>query len=88
MRTWARGLRTTRTRTVLEYHVERWTSGFWAVPPRRAISVAVAAAGRELHPLDGETWGSKLRRTRKALRDAGRRKKEHDAELSNRSQSG
>ena len=81
LRTWARGLRTTRSRTVLEYHVERWTSGFWAVPPRRAIAVAGSTARRELRPLEGETWGTKLSRSGRALRDAGRRKREHDDAL-------
>jgi hypothetical protein len=81
VRTWARGLRQARGRTVLEHHTERWTSGFWAIPPRRALDESLRVARRELRPEGDEPWSRKLRRAATAVRDAGRRKSDHDERL-------
>lgn len=80
--TWARGLRRVRSRTVLEYHLERWTSCFWAIPPRRALGETLSVVRRELRPEADEGWSRKLRRTVAATRDARRRKRDHDERLS------
>lgn len=64
---WARNLESVRDRTVLETHVRRLLSPFWALP----LSEATRASGRALldivRPAPSETWTNKLARSRKAL---------------------
>jgi hypothetical protein len=70
LRTWARHLPAVRGRTVLESHLERWLSSFWAVPAWRALGEAGGVIVRELRPARGETVAAKLSRTRLAMRNA------------------
>jgi hypothetical protein len=48
---WARHLVSARERTVLENHLERWLSPFWALPTRHAIPMSLRAIQAELIPL-------------------------------------
>lgn len=75
---WGRNLRPLRGRTVVEHHLERWTSPFSALPPRPASAAVAGAIARDLRPEPGESWGAKGRRACRALRDARRRKTHHD----------
>lgn len=81
VRTWARNLPSVRERTVLEVHVGRCLAGFSGGGP----ATGLRALGRELaadaRPLEGETWGAKLRRARRAVRNARVSKSRHDADL-------
>jgi len=70
LRTWARDIRDVRDRSVLENHVRRVVSTFWALPPHRAVGAAGRALVSEVSPAPGDSWGTKLRRTRRALRNA------------------
>lgn len=70
LRTWARHLPAVRDRTVLESHLERWLSMFWALPARKALRGVGDVLVRELRPATGETLGAKLSRTRLAMRNA------------------
>jgi len=81
LRTWARNLRTGRERTVLEAHIGWWLAGFSAVDVRRGLEVMKTQIASNLVPAEGETWGAKLRRTRRALRNARATKSHYDAEL-------
>jgi hypothetical protein len=67
LRTWARDLRQVRDRTVLEDHVRRLMSTFWALPPHRALVATGVALAREVTPAPDETWANKLSRAREAL---------------------
>ncbi len=80
LRTWARNLRSARGRTVLEYHVERWSSAFWAMSPHPAAAAASRAVVRDLRPRSAESWRAKARRAVKGARSARRRKLHHDAD--------
>jgi Uncharacterised nucleotidyltransferase len=80
LRTWARHLRTARGRTVLEYHVQRWSSGFWAMAPRPATAVGLRALLDDLRPDDGESWRAKARRSGRSMWAASRRKVHHDVD--------
>jgi hypothetical protein len=70
LRTWARHLPAVRDRTVLETHLERWLSGFWAWPAGRAATRLGSTLVRELVPSRGETMRAKAARTRLAARNA------------------
>jgi hypothetical protein len=85
LRLWAQNLETARERTVLENHLQRWFSDFWIMPPHRAIERVPATLAGELFPEGGEGWRSKLSRSRRAIRNATRRRSEHDDELARRS---
>jgi hypothetical protein len=81
LRLWARNLREVRERTVAETHAGRWLSPFSAlapVPAARASAIELAASVR---PKSDETWGTKLRRTRRALRNALAAKSAHDSSI-------
>jgi hypothetical protein len=78
LRTWARNLDAVRERTVLESHLERWLGACWALPPRRALQRTAQALAAQLQPEPDETWSRKIRRTRRALRDAFVRVSDHD----------
>jgi hypothetical protein len=78
LRLWARNLESVRDRTVLEAHLERWLSGFWALPPGPALASLRSTVARELTPAKGESWWTKATRTRRAVGNAfvGRRRHE------------
>ncbi len=76
--TWARGLRGARDATVLENHLGRWTSPFWARPPRAALTDVGRVAATDLRPREGEGWGLKARRTLLVARNLGRAQPQHD----------
>ena len=78
---WARHLNAVREQTVLEAHVQSWLCAMWVLPYGRAISTAATAFGADLVPQEGETWGSKLSRTRASLANAFVRKSQHDEAL-------
>ena len=61
-RLWARNLGTARERTVLESHVERLTSDFWARRPSESLRRLPANVLRALRPEEAEPWSAKLRR--------------------------
>jgi len=81
VRTWARNVANVRERTVLEHHMQRWLSNFWILPRRRAALTLPTILLQEVRPAPHETWGEKLRRTARALRNASRRRSEHEDEL-------
>jgi hypothetical protein len=81
VRTWARNLPVVRERTVLEIHVGRWLGGFSAVGPLRGVRVLVEEVGKDLRPAIGETWGQKLARVPRAVRDAFVTRSRHDRRL-------
>jgi Uncharacterised nucleotidyltransferase len=87
-RVWARHLAQVRERTVLESHLQRWLAGLWAVPRRQALGNFRRAVANDLRPGGDETWGAKLGRTRRALRNAFLRKSHHDHALTAPSEGG
>lgn len=80
VRVWARNLEKVRERTVLENHLERWLSDFWALPAPDAMSALGSTLAREIRPAPGESWGAKLSRSARAVRNALVRRSEHDLE--------
>jgi hypothetical protein len=78
VRVWARNVSLVRERTVLENHLERWLSDFSIMPFGRAASTLPATLRVELAPEGDESWGEKLARSKRALRNAFRRRSEHD----------
>jgi hypothetical protein len=80
LRGWARNLAEARERTVLEQHSARWRCWFDALPPRLAVRAALDEVRQDVTPDTGETWSDKLRRTRRALRNAFVRRSRHDSE--------
>ncbi|HXV32459.1 MAG TPA: nucleotidyltransferase family protein [Gaiellaceae bacterium] len=80
-RIWARHLGTAREQTVVEVHVTRWASPFWALPPAAAARVAAAGVASDLRPAMGEPWRAKVKRSLRALANAGRTKSRHEEEL-------
>lgn len=81
LRTWARNGVAIRERTVLETHLERWLSAFWALPVHRALQMTARRLRRELRPSADESWRTKRVRTRKAIRNASKRLSEHQRTL-------
>ena len=84
LRTWASDMAAAREPTVFRTHVHRLLGPFWALPPHRAAVVAGRVLARELLPAPGESWGRKLTRSRLALRNAFRRRSEHESRLPHR----
>jgi hypothetical protein len=80
VRLWARNLEKVRERTVLENHVARWLSNFWALPARDAARALGSIFASEIRPASGESWGAKLSRSARAVRNALVRRSEHDTE--------
>lgn len=62
-RLWAQSLRRPREATILERHVRRWVTPFWALPPHRATVATARNIVDDLQPVDGEGWSAKLRRS-------------------------
>ena len=87
LRLWAQNLEAARERTVLENHLQRWFSDFWIMPAHRALARVPATLASELSPERGEGWGAKLSRSGRAIRNANRRRSEHDEELVRRKRS-
>ena len=87
VRVWARNLEKARERTVLENHLARWLSNFWALPAPDAIRSLGSTLGREIRPSPGEGWGAKLSRSARAVRNAALRRSEHDESLARRGDS-
>jgi hypothetical protein len=81
VRVWARNLEKARERTVFENHLARWLSNFWALPVPDAVKSLGSTLGREIRPGPDETWGAKLSRSAKAVRNAALRRSEHDESL-------
>jgi hypothetical protein len=81
LRTWGKNLTQVRGRTVLEEHLERWSSDFWVLPHRTALRRLPSTFAREVTPRPGETWSDKLRRSALAVRNALRRRMDHDDAL-------
>jgi hypothetical protein len=81
MRTWARGLTTTTERTVLANHVARWLSDFSAMPVGAATSRLPGTLLAEVRPDADETWAQKLQRTALAVRNAARRRSQHERQV-------
>ena len=80
LRIWARNLEHVRERTVLEEHTQRWLSDFSALPFRVALARTRRTLARELTPDRGEGWRRKLSRSRLAVRNAARRRSDHERE--------
>lgn len=81
LRLWAQNIETARERTVLEHHVQRWLSDFWIVSPQAAVARIPSTFARELLPERNEGWRKKLARSGRALRNAFRRRSEHDGQV-------
>jgi hypothetical protein len=85
LRMWAQNLGRVRERTVLENHLQRWLSDFWAMPPLAAARGLPRTFVDEVGPGGDESWGNKLTRTVLAVRNASHRRSHHDRELDHRS---
>ncbi|HEU5243084.1 MAG TPA: nucleotidyltransferase family protein [Gaiellaceae bacterium] len=70
LRIWARHLAAVRERTVFETHLQAALHPFWERPPGPAASESLAAIRADLLPADGESWGQKLGRVPRAIREA------------------
>jgi hypothetical protein len=70
LRLWARHLAAVRERTVFESHLQAVLHPFWDRPPGPALTEALAAIRTDLTPARGESWGVKLSRIPRAIRDA------------------
>jgi hypothetical protein len=81
LRLWAQNLERARERTVLENHLQRWISDFWILPSGQAARGLPGTLRRELGPAGDEGWRSKLARSARAVRNASRRRSEHDEQL-------
>jgi hypothetical protein len=81
LRIWAQNLARVRERTVLENHAQAWLSGFWALPPGRALGALARAVAGEVRPMPGEGWRAKGRRVRIATTHAFARRSEHEQQL-------
>ena len=81
MKIWARNLQSMQERTVLEAHLERWCSDFWALPFRSAAARVPATLLSEVRPGRDEDWPTKLARSALAVRNAARRRSQHDQQL-------
>ncbi len=81
LRLWARNLEAVREPTVLEAHLGRWLTPWWALRPGGALRANRLMLSRELSPLGNEPWSTKLRRTQRAFRNATRRLSDHQRTL-------
>jgi hypothetical protein len=81
LRAWSGNLRGVRERTVLESHLGRWLSGFAALPPHRAVGELLWQLASDVRPAPGESWSTKVRRTRRALGNLAAPKSEHDRSI-------
>jgi hypothetical protein len=84
LRLWAQNLDRARERTVLENHLQRWLSDFWAMPVATAAVRLPRTLVDEVKPEGGEGWRAKLSRSALALRNAARPRSHHDLEVDER----
>ncbi len=77
-RTWARNLPAVRERTMFEFHMARWLSGFSTLGPRGGFRVLGGEIARDVRPIGDEPWRAKLSRAWLSLRNARVTKSEHD----------
>jgi hypothetical protein len=84
LRLWAQNLARVRERTVLEAHLQRWLSDFWALSPLAAVAGLPDTFVTAVGPRGGETWGGKLSRTALAVRNASQRRSQHHRALAER----
>jgi hypothetical protein len=84
LRLWAQNLRTASERTVLQQHVERWLSDFWAMPFSPALRRMPATLAAEIRPEGEEGWRAKLTRSALAVRNATRRRSQHRRQIDER----
>jgi hypothetical protein len=84
LRVWARNLPAVRERTVFETHLARWFAGFSALGVRRGAGVMRERIAVDIRPKNNETWLAKLKRSRRALRNARLKKSQHDEGLDER----
>lgn len=81
LRLWARNLSAMRERTVLEFHLARWLSDFWALPAGAALARTAPRFARELRPEPEEPWRRKIVRAQLAVRNARRARSQHERDL-------
>jgi len=81
LRTWARDLVAVREPTVAATHFRRLAGPVWALPARRAAFAIFAALAREVRPAADESWSAKRIRSVRAIRNAFRRRSEHERTL-------
>ena len=81
VRLWAGRAEAARDRSMVRDHVARLLSPFSVLPPKEALGVAAAALGRAVGPVEGEAWGVKAARMRRALRHAFERVSVHNETL-------
>ncbi|WP_028065227.1 nucleotidyltransferase family protein [Solirubrobacter soli] len=74
---WRRHLHEARERTVFETHVERLVGPVAAHPVAAAPAVATRALAKTLRPRSDERWGTKMRRSSRALRNRSLRRSDH-----------
>jgi hypothetical protein len=81
LRTWGRAAVEVRSLTIVEDHLSRWISPFWALPPGRATIALGTALLNDVRPVPEESWTSKLGRAREALAHPTRRVPDHKRKL-------
>jgi Uncharacterised nucleotidyltransferase len=84
LRLWAQNLKRVRERTVLENHLQRWLSDYWAMSPRAAGARLPRTFRDEFWPSSDEDWRDKLSRAGLAARNALRRRSDHHRALDER----
>jgi hypothetical protein len=84
MRLWAQNLKRVRERTVLENHLQRWLSDYWAMSPLAAAAGLPRTFRAEFWPSSDEAWRDKLSRAGLAVRNALRRRSDHHRALDER----
>jgi hypothetical protein len=84
LRSWARQLPDARERTVFESHLQRLLADFSALPPGRALRSAGRSLSQTVLPTQDEPWRAKLSRAKRAVRNAGTRRSEHERSLRDR----
>ena len=81
VRLWAGRVQAARDRSMVRDHAARLLSPFSVLPPNQALGVVGEALVRTVSPAEGETWGIKAARTRRALRHAFERVSVHNETL-------
>jgi hypothetical protein len=67
---WARHLARVQERTVFETHLQAALHPFWERPFAPALAKSLGAIRADLLPAQGESWGAKLARAERAIREA------------------